>query len=208
MLLNLDNIAMKVLPISLVNTEQLSLLLQHLRLIHIFDIPGDVVEMGCFVGGTSIALQRLLSEIQSSKILHVYDSFEGLPLPDEKDTNRYAGPGSMKVGVAQLEENFDNAYVKRPVIHKGWFNQLTDVDYPDLVAFAFIDADYHASVLAALESIYPRLAPNAVCFIHDHSDGTPKTAYFPGVDAACAEFFYDKPEEISIVASMGYFFKQ
>lgn len=199
---------MKALPTSLVSTEQLSLLLQHLHLIHIFEIPGDVVEMGCFAGGTSIALQRLLTEIQSPKELHVYDSFEGLPIPDEKDSNRYAGPGSMKVTAEQLKQNFDNAYVKLPIVHKGWFDQLTPADYPESIAFAFIDADYHASVLTALENIYPRLAPNAVCFIHDHGDGTPETAYFPGVDAACAEFFHDKPEEISIVASMGYFFKQ
>src|SRR5919199_3449467 len=50
-------------------------------------VDGDIVEFGCYIGTTSLFLSRLLLQTQSSKLLHVYDSFEGLPPKISIDTS-------------------------------------------------------------------------------------------------------------------------
>ena len=54
---------------------------------HILDnnIEGDIVEFGCYGGGTSVAIKKLLKANNSNKKLYVYDSFEGLPENHEND---------------------------------------------------------------------------------------------------------------------------
>ena len=43
------------------------------------DIDGDIVELGCFMGQTSILISQVLKYYNSNKKFYVYDSFEGLP---------------------------------------------------------------------------------------------------------------------------------
>jgi hypothetical protein len=50
-----------------------------LRGVLFFRVPGDVVELGCFQGHTSVLLQDILVAEGARRDLHLYDSFEGLP---------------------------------------------------------------------------------------------------------------------------------
>jgi O-methyltransferase len=51
-----------------------------------FGVPGDVVELGCYQGHTSVLLQDILVEEGAvERQLHLYDSFEGLPSPSDHD---------------------------------------------------------------------------------------------------------------------------
>ena len=45
------------------------------------DVPGAVVEFGCYAGTTSLFIRRLLDtyDQSSQRAFHVFDSFEGLP---------------------------------------------------------------------------------------------------------------------------------
>ena len=47
------------------------------------DLPGDLVECGCFKGGSAVNLSRLAKK--TGRRLHLFDSFEGLPAPQEGD---------------------------------------------------------------------------------------------------------------------------
>jgi O-methyltransferase len=51
----------------------------------ILDVPGDVVELGCYDGRTSIFIQTMLKHLNPERIFHVFDSFQGLPEKSEKD---------------------------------------------------------------------------------------------------------------------------
>ena len=42
------------------------------------NVPGDVVELGCYVGTTSLFLQRMILQYKAQKQLQVYDSLEGM----------------------------------------------------------------------------------------------------------------------------------
>ena len=85
------------------------------------DVPGHVVELGCFEGGTTMLMRRLLHKLkQKKRDLHVFDSWEGVPAPVAQDT---PAPGvyGFEKGMctaqrATFEKNFADAE-SRPALH-------------------------------------------------------------------------------------------
>lgn len=148
------------------------------------DIPGAVVELGCHAGLTSIYIRRLLDRLGSDKEFHVYDSFQGLPDKDTKDGDE--DPNFCKGyfnlgGTWQLLKRFNDANLRLPKIHEGWFKDQT---YPDKISFGFLDGDFYQSILDSLEKVWPRLQPGGIICIHDY--GWDK---LPGVEQAVREYF-------------------
>lgn len=168
-------------------------------------IPGDVVELGCFEGTTSILIQQILDQFKSQKRLHVYDSFEGLPEKSKKDGNTIFHKGSCKIQKARLIRNFKKHKVKLPEIHKGWFKDVLPKKLPTEISFAYLDGDFYSSILESLTYVYPKLAKGAVVVIDDYCD--PKiynvNNILPGVKCACDEFFEDKKEKVSVIIAGG-----
>lgn len=157
------------------------------RLVHIChyvletqSIEGDIVEFGCFSGNTA----KLMSFI-SNKIVHVYDSFEGLPSTEENKG------GMMSINVDSLVNNFNSDGIRLPIIHKGWFSQLSSSEIPEKISFAHLDGDLYESIIQPLNLIYDKVQPGGIILIDDylHSD-------WPGAEKAINEFFADKPEKI------------
>lgn len=147
-------------------------------------VPGDVVELGCYVGTTSLFLQRLLAG--TGRTLHVYDSFAGLPpktLPDTSPAGEQFKQGELTASKARLVTHFKRAGLPLPVIHKAWFEALLPTDMPERISFAFLDGDFYASILASLTVVWPHLVPGAVVVIDDY-----QTEALPGVRRAVTEW--------------------
>src|SRR5215469_10237950 len=72
-----------------VTVERLRLVLGGLEQVLEKDIPGDIVEFGCYIGTTSLFLRRMLDVFEQSdtRALHVYDSFAGLPPKQQQDNS-------------------------------------------------------------------------------------------------------------------------
>lgn len=149
------------------------------------DIEGDVVELGCNVGTTSIFIQHDLQG--SDKTFHVYDSFEGIPEPQEIDETDFV-KGMAKTTREVFEGNFENEKLKMPEIHHGWFK---DAEYPEKISFAFFDGDMYSSIMDSFEKVYPRMSKGGIIVVHDY--GWPRTK---GVVKACDDFLKDKPEKM------------
>jgi O-methyltransferase len=152
-----------------IDKAELSVLLRELDRVQ--DMPGDVVEFGCYVGTTSVHLQKWLA--QSDKTLHVYDSFEGLPEKTNADyspVGEQFKPGELTATKKQFIANCKKAGVRVPVIHKGWFSELTNSDVPEHISFAFLDGDYYESVLTPLWLIESTLQPGAVIIVDDYAN--------------------------------------
>jgi len=153
-------------------------------------IPGAICEFGCYVGTTSLFIRRLLNKSQDDRPFHVYDSFEGLPPKDQQDNSAagvYFTAGELKVSKKQFLEQFHKAHLKAPITHKGWFNELTDQDIPDQIAFAFLDGDFYGSILTSLQLVWPRLHDKGSIAIDDYRRET-----LPGVEQAITDFFQGK----------------
>lgn len=161
----------------------------------LMEVPGDVVELGCFEGQTAVQIGKLLHGIPRHK-LHLYDSF------------KYKYKGSSDVERA-LKENFEKYGVPVPEIHKGEFFETVPGQLPEKICFAHIDTgagqpveEHKKLIKHLLESIYPRLSRNAVCLLMDYHDERYQhgsTNPNPGVRAAADEFLADKEEAITIL---------
>lgn len=175
-----------------VTKEGVGLVWRELERIVQADIPGAVVEFGCYAGTTSLFIRRLLDtyDQSSQRAFHVYDSFEGLPPKTTHDHNA-AGvdfeAGKLYVSKADFTKVFRAANLQLPVIHKGWFNQLTEHDVPEAIAFAFLDGDFYQSIIDSLRLVWPRMAAGGTILIDDYKRET-----LPGVERAITDFFQGK----------------
>lgn len=156
-----------------VSHKELEIILKNLK--HIIDggVDGDIVEMGCYSGTTSLFISRLLQELESKKYFHVYDSFAGLPEKTSKDASP-AGEqfqaGELIATKSQFLQNYKKANLKPPVVHKGWFEDLKPADLPDQICFAFLDGDYYSSIHSCLKLVWPKLSPKAVVIVDDYQN--------------------------------------
>lgn len=158
-------------------------------------VEGAVVEFGCYIGTTSLFIRRALDERQDSRPFHVYDSFEGLPAKSSHDASAVGVDfvaGELAVTKKQFLEQFRRAHLQSPVVHKGWFDELTSQDIPDELAFAFLDGDFYDSILTSLRLCWPRLVAGGSLAIDDYKRET-----LPGVERAVSDYFQGKKYKLT-----------
>jgi len=156
-------------------------------------VEGEIVELGCNVGTTSLFIRRFLNEYAPDRIYHVYDSFEGLPEKHQEDTSDHEiqyTEGYLKTSEDVLLQNFKKFNLQPPKVHKGWFAKIPQEKYPEKVAFAFFDGDFYASIIDSFEMVYHRVQAGGRILVHDYG-----WEALPGVEKACADFLQGKPEE-------------
>lgn len=152
-----------------VNKVELAVILRELQQVLNQKIEGNVVELGCHVGATSLFLQRTLAN--TGKTLHVYDSFEGLPVKTAADESLLGAQykqGELTATKAEFIKHFKQAGLPLPVIHKGWFKDLKPKDLPGKICFAYLDGDFYESIRDSLGVVWPKLAPGAVIIVDDY----------------------------------------
>lgn len=147
---------------------------------------GDLVELGCYRGDTSLLLQKMLISTGSLAKLWIYDSFEGLPERSAEDSS-VAGDGfsagELFVTKREVVEKFKKAGVRLPIIRKGFFEDLGSNDLPEKIAFAFLDGDLYRSIKTSLSLVYPRMVKGGVIVVHDYNN-----PQLPGSARAVDEF--------------------
>ena len=138
------------------------------------NVPGDVVEFGCYKGDTSILLQKLLhSTGATDKTLWLYDSFEGLPPKTAEDASAAGDSfkaGELFVTKREVVAKFKKAGLRVPRIKKAFFEHLSAADLPEQISFAFLDGDLYGSIKTSLTLVTPRLSPGAIIIVHDYNN--------------------------------------
>jgi O-methyltransferase len=183
-----------------IDRQELTVIMREFDAVLAKRVVGDVVEFGCYVGTTSLFLQRSLAGALD-KTLHVYDSFAGLPAKqpaDQSPAGEQFKAGELVAAKAQLIKHFKQAGLPLPVIHKGWFEELTPKDVPEKICFAFLDGDFYRSIMASLKLVWPRLQPGAVVVVDDYN-----TEALPGVAQAIKEWSRDHSFTLRVEASLG-----
>lgn len=176
---------------TLVNIDQMRYILDNL--FSVIKLPGDVVELACNIGTTALYIRRMLNVFNTDKKYHVYDSFQGLPEPLDVD-GELCKAGDMKKEQSDFEQTFIDHGLECPIIHKGWFSEISDNEYPDKICFAFFDGDFYSSILDSFFKVYHKMSKGGIIIVHDYEG-----AMLPGVKAACDYFLKDKPEKVSDV---------
>lgn len=169
-----------------VDMEDIRIVLTELEKVLDRQVPGDIVEFGCYIGTSGLFIRRLLDQRSENRAFHVYDSFEGLPEKSREDESA-AGTsfqgGKLAVSKKQFMREFQKAGLRLPIIHKGWFNELTGDDVPEQIAFAFLDGDFYESIKSSLKLVLPRMSLGGTIVIDDYAREA-----LPGVARAVGEF--------------------
>ena len=138
------------------------------------DVPGDIVECGCFLCGTTVLMAKHLQQRSCSKRILACDTFRGF---DPAEFARERRQGTIS-GEGDFTEN-DLQYVQRKIERLGVTEQIVLVgglfqetleSLPGPFAFAFIDCDLHDSMLYAARVIWPRLSPGGCCVFDDYAN--------------------------------------
>ena len=156
-------------------------------------VDGDFVELGCYRGDTSLSLAELLVEKSVEKPvkkLWIYDSFEGLPgksKEDESEVGKEFQQGELAVTKREVKARFLRAGLPVPVIKKAWFNELTETDLPEKIAFAFLDGDLYESIRDSLRLVEDKVSKGSVIMVHDYDNPA-----LPGVTRAVDEWLKNR----------------
>jgi O-methyltransferase len=138
------------------------------------DVPGDLIEAGAWRGGACIFMRAVLKAYEdTSRIVWVADSFEGIPKPDPtidpQDARLWAG-GELAVSVEEAKQNFRNYGLLDEQVQflKGFFiDTLPDAPIESLSVLR-VDCDLYESVMQSLEYLYPKVSVGGYVIIDDY----------------------------------------
>lgn len=138
------------------------------------DVPGVVVECGCWKGASTASLSLAAGVV--GRPLHVFDSFAGLPpvdavdrehvLLDRPEVHTYE-EGMFAGRLDEVRANVAaHGDAERCTFHPGWFSDtLPGFDEP--VVLAFVDVDLRTALEDCVAHLWPRLAPGCALFVHE-----------------------------------------
>jgi O-methyltransferase len=143
---------------------------------------GQFAECGGYKGASAYILAKDLKKAGSGKVLHLYDSFEGLSAPAAIDGGHWA-KGAMRERLDEVQNNLREV-ASHIVYHKGWIPEGFDKDSKEVFCFVHIDVDLHQPTMDALAYFYPRMSRHGVILCDDYGFET-----CPGARKACDDFF-------------------
>jgi O-methyltransferase len=199
-----------VRPWTMTGADKVYALIQAVRYVTRHRIPGDVVECGVWRGGSMQAAARtLLALNDTSRDLHLFDTFDGMPAPSARDVRRSdertaeellaeeERERSLVWAVASLEDvrqGFAQIPYPRERIHfvKGRVEDTIPEHAPDRISILRLDTDWYESTRHELEHLYPRLSPGGVLLLDDYG-------YWEGAREAVDEFLEETGERLLLV---------
>jgi hypothetical protein len=154
-------------------------------------IEGDIVECGVWRGGSAMAAIMTLHRIGAApRKVHLFDTFEGMVRPTDRDYTPIYGKSAVdilvsenpeasltwaKASLDEVRRNIDSigyppdfvSYVRGPV------EQTLPDQAPGRIAVLRLDTDWYESTRHELVHLYPRLEPGGLLIIDDygHWDG-------------------------------------
>lgn len=148
-------------------------------------VPGDLVECGVWKGGSSMVMALTLIEMNElNRDIYLYDTFEGMSRPSEKDVDYYNNTAE-RIWVPELKEDHNAWYccpleeVRRNLSSTGYpQDKLKFVKgnvedtllstVPDKIAILRLDTDWYESTLEELKHLFPRISPGGVLLVDDY----------------------------------------
>jgi hypothetical protein len=148
-------------------------------------IPGDIVECGVWRGGSMQAVAlTLLEEDAADRGLHLFDTFEGMPPPTEKDRRGDTTAAEMLAAhgkehrvwavadVEDVREAMREVGYREDLVHfhQGKVEDTVPGLAPARISLLRLDTDWYESTRHELEHLYDRLSPGGVLIIDDYGD--------------------------------------
>lgn len=136
----------------------------------------------------------------------LFDSFEGLPQPVEKDGTKAQNEyykGFVKADISFVRKIFQKLAIPNARVHilKGWFEDTFPSIEIEKIALLHIDADWYESVKLSLEKFYVSVQPGGFVVLDDYG-------YWEGCDRATDEFIKEQSLNVKLtpVDPSGHYF--
>ncbi len=179
---------------------------------------GDFVECGVAAGAQIIAM----AYASPTTKIHAFDSFEGIPLPSNKDDQmpgikyltedeiiklpnageqELVSSGATVFSIGQFMNNISVLKQHNIEIHKGWFEETIPKNTIDKISLLRLDGDLYNSTMVCLKGLFPKVIDGGIVIIDDWE--------LKGCRDACNDYFNSigyKPNYLS-VSNIKYFFK-
>ena len=194
-----DRIA-SVLPFTMTSVERISALIDAVNYVVDQGINGDIVECGVWRGGSMMAVAQTLASRQcASRALWLYDTFEGMSPPEERDVD-HVGHSAAKLladqspedptsvwcqcSLEEVKKNLAKVDYPQEQIHflKGPVEKTIPDLVPEKIALLRLDTDWYQSTKHELIHLFPRLADGGVLIIDDYG-------HWQGCRQAVDEYF-------------------
>jgi O-methyltransferase len=139
-------------------------------------VPGDFVETGIWRGGACIMMAAVLAAYENrDRRVWGFDSFQGLPPPDEARYPSDRGDQlhrfpQLAVSIEEVTDNFRRVglWSEQVRLVKGWFKDTVPVAPIERIAVLRLDGDLYESTIQVLDGFYARLSPGGFCIIDDY----------------------------------------
>ncbi|HEV7670852.1 MAG TPA: TylF/MycF/NovP-related O-methyltransferase [Thermoanaerobaculia bacterium] len=144
--------------------EELLHIANHLYLLATAEVPGVLLECGCFKGFSAACLSQACAFL--GRDLVVADSFQGLPGKTGAGEEGYR-PGDFRGGREEVEANVRLfGRIERVRFVEGWFRD-TLAEFHEPIALLWMDVDLYASATDVLDAVWGKLDPKAAIFSHE-----------------------------------------
>jgi O-methyltransferase len=165
------------------------------------DILGDIVECGVWRGGSAmLAALTLIENQQTYRKIYLYDTYEGMPEPTDKDIDLHGVPYRLlwekerellAVSLDEVKKNmFSTGYPKENIIFvKGMVEDTIPNTVPNQIALLRLDTDLYESTYHELFHLYPKITPQGVIIIDDYG-------HFQGAQEATEKYFSQESQTV------------
>lgn len=184
-------------PYSATSLERLAATVQSVAHVARHGVPGDIVECGVWRGGSMVSVATMLRALgDTSRRLFLYDTFEGMTEPTERDKTLQGISAKSILDLDQrgtgywcyasledVQQNLASTGYPREKLEfvVGPVEQTIPARIPERIALLRLDTDWYESTRHELEHLYPRLSPGGIMIIDDYG-------HWQGARAAVDEF--------------------
>ena len=211
----------RALPYTLTGIARLAALVEAVRYCTRRGVPGAFAECGVWRGGSVLAMVLTLQHLgREDRDIHLYDTFEGMTEPTERDVSSIDPPAletwrqaqarderpwaelfpSDAVGENAVRETLAATRYPPDRLHfvRGPVERTLPEHAPERVALLRLDTDWYESTRHELEHLYPRLSDGGVLIVDDYG-------HWEGARRAVDEYFdrYPPPPLLSRIDYTG-----
>jgi len=197
----------RALPHTLTSVQRLQAVVDATRHVAARGLPGALAECGVWRGGSVLAMILTLQELgRTDRDVYLYDTFEGMTAPTERDVSSFDPPaldtwkaaqGRSERPWSELFEQFDERSVRATLeatgypgdrLHfvRGPVEETLPLRAPEALALLRLDTDWYESTRHELTHLYPRLATGGVLIVDDYG-------HWEGARRAVDEYFAQHP---------------
>lgn len=187
-----------VAPYTMVNPFKLRNIWQLASAAERRGLTGAFVECGVWRGGAAAVMAYAAERAGSGRAIWLFDSFEGLPEPTERDGQKAATYARDRVAgslipigecVATIDDVREvlvkvGVNLKNVTIAKGWFQDTVPASVAriDHIAVLRVDGDWYESTRTCLEGLYDLIVPGGYLVLDDYD-------FWSGSRSAVDDFF-------------------